>query len=206
MNRTREFIAAIAISTQLLLPAAVLAAEEETAERTEASQTGGSSQRAKTGVGGAASPAARQALAGSSSFLSTGLLVGTATFGVVLAIALKTETAAALDLGDRASEVRAVISANVIHISPWTTCLGLLRLASELLPPGRPLCLYGPFKRGGRHTAASNESFDEQLRSRDPAWGVRDLDEVANAASEVLLSLDQVIEMPANNWVVVFRK
>ena len=82
----------------------------------------------------------------------------------------------------------------------------LLRLASELLPLGSPLCLYGPFKRGGSHTAASNESFDQMLRSRDPAWGVRDLEEVERAAGEVHLSLDQVIEMPANNWVVVFRK
>ena len=119
---------------------------------------------------------------------------------------LRSETARADDLGDRRAEVRAVMAVNVIHISPWTCCLGLLRLAAELLPDGAPLALYGPFRRGGRHTAASNQAFDEMLRARDPAWGVRDLDEVATAAVEQGFSRPECIEMPANNLVVVFRK
>ena len=119
---------------------------------------------------------------------------------------LRAETADKSDLGTRSEDVCALMAVNVIHISPWTTCLGLLRLAGELLPPGAPLVFYGPFRRGGRHTAASNAAFDEMLRSRDSTWGVRDLDDVANAALERGFTLDACIEMPANNLVVVFRK
>ena len=121
-------------------------------------------------------------------------------------LALQTETARASDLAGRGAEVRAVMAVNVIHISPWSTCLGLLRLASELLPTGAPMVLYGPFQRGGRHTAESNRAFDTMLRSRDPAWGVRDLDEVASAAAERGFGAPECVEMPANNLVVAFRK
>ncbi len=66
--------------------------------------------------------------------------------------------------------------------------------------------MYGPYKRGGQHTAASNARFDEGLRARNPAWGVRDLDEVASVALGLGLSLDEVVEMPANNLCVVYRR
>ena len=100
----------------------------------------------------------------------------------------------------------AVFSANMIHIAPWDCCLGLLAGAGRVLKPGGLLVLYGPFKRGGRHTAPSNESFDESLRARDPAWGVRDLDAVADAAAGAGLALAETVEMPANNLIAVFRR
>ncbi|KIG12607.1 hypothetical protein DB30_01172 [Enhygromyxa salina] len=100
----------------------------------------------------------------------------------------------------------AVICANMIHISPWAACLGLLDGVSQCLREAGPLCLYGPFMRGGVHTAPSNEGFDKSLRARDPRWGVRDLDEVARAATRRGLVLDRVFEMPANNLSVVFRR
>ena len=68
------------------------------------------------------------------------------------------------------------------------------------------LVLYGPFKRHGRHTAPSNESFDQSLRARDPSWGVRDLDAVADAAEARGLDLAETVEMPANNLIAVFRR
>jgi hypothetical protein len=68
------------------------------------------------------------------------------------------------------------------------------------------LYLYGPFRRGGRHTAASNESFDARLRLENPAWGVRDLDEVVIEAAARGLHLQEVVEMPANNLSVIFIK
>ena len=100
----------------------------------------------------------------------------------------------------------AVFSANMIHIAPWECCLGLLAGAGKVLTPGGLLVLYGPFKRGGEHTAPSNESFDESLRARDPAWGVRDLDAVADAAAAQGLDLAETVEMPANNLIAVFRR
>jgi len=100
----------------------------------------------------------------------------------------------------------AIVCINMIHIAPWEACLGLMRGAGELLGPGAPLYLYGPMKVDGRCTTASNEAFDESLRARDPAWGVRDLAEVAAAGAAQGLVLTQVLPMPANNFSLVLRR
>jgi len=100
----------------------------------------------------------------------------------------------------------AVVAINMVHISPWEASLALLRGASALLPPGAPLFLYGPYLRAGHPTAPSNLDFDRSLRDRDPSWGLRDLDTVAEAAAREGLRLDEVVEMPANNLSVIFRR
>jgi SAM-dependent methyltransferase len=102
--------------------------------------------------------------------------------------------------------VAAVVCSNMIHIAPWSACAALLEHAERWLAPGSPLVLYGPFKRGGEHTAPSNAAFDSSLRSRDAAWGVRDLDEVAALAQKRSLALNEVVPMPANNLAVVLRR
>jgi SAM-dependent methyltransferase len=103
------------------------------------------------------------------------------------------------------SQADAIICINMIHISPWAATIGLMRGASRILPHDGPLYLYGPYRRGGRHTAPSNEDFDRSLRERNPAWGVRDLDEVASLAAESGFSAPIIEEMPANNLSVIFR-
>jgi protein-L-isoaspartate O-methyltransferase len=105
---------------------------------------------------------------------------------------------------ERAYDV--IFCANVIHISPWETCSGLLAGAGELLEPGGRLIFYGPFMREGRHTAPSNESFDAGLRARDPRWGVRDLDVVTSEAARHRLARTRIVEMPSNNLSVIFRR
>lgn len=100
----------------------------------------------------------------------------------------------------------AVLCINMIHIAPWSACEGLMRGAAAILPPGAPLVLYGPYRRAGRHTAPSNAAFDADLRARNPAWGVRDLEDVAALAAASGFGPPQVTEMPANNLVVVFRR
>lgn len=102
-------------------------------------------------------------------------------------------------------EADAIVCINVIHISPWEATLGLMRGAGELLPPGGVLVTYGPYRRGGAHTAPSNETFDAWLKERDPRWGVRDMEEVAALAKEAGLELEEVVPMPANNFTLVFR-
>ncbi|MDF2692366.1 MAG: hypothetical protein K0S65_749 [Labilithrix sp.] len=99
-----------------------------------------------------------------------------------------------------------VTCVNMIHISPWRACLALLDHASALLEPGKLLYLYGPYRRDGRHTAPSNEAFDASLRSRNPEWGVRDLEEVVEAAAARGFALVEVVEMPANNLSVLFER
>lgn len=98
-----------------------------------------------------------------------------------------------------------IYCANMIHIAPWSACLGLLDGAAKTLTTMGLLCLYGPFMREGRHTSKSNSRFDVSLRSRNPSWGVRDLDVVEEEAKSRKLKLIRVEQMPANNLFVVFR-
>jgi cyclopropane fatty-acyl-phospholipid synthase-like methyltransferase len=117
-------------------------------------------------------------------------------------------TAIELDVTKRPWPVEqfdALVCINMIHISPWAACEALFAEAPAHLAPRGVLYLYGPYKRGGAHTAESNEAFDRSLRARDPAWGVRDLDDVVALANKRGLLLDELVEMPANNLSVVFR-
>lgn len=99
-----------------------------------------------------------------------------------------------------------MVCINMIHISPWAACEGLLRGAGRLLRADGLLYLYGPYKQDGSHTAPSNEAFDESLQARNPQWGVRDLADVTAAAAEQGLSLDRTVEMPANNFSVLLQR
>jgi SAM-dependent methyltransferase len=100
----------------------------------------------------------------------------------------------------------AVMCCNMIHIAPWSACEGLIAGAGRVLPAGGLLYLYGPYKIDGRHTAPSNEAFDRDLRSRDPAWGIRDFAEVTALAKRHGLDLAETVPMPANNLSVIFRR
>lgn len=101
----------------------------------------------------------------------------------------------------------ALLCCNMIHIAPWAAADGLFAGAATILQKDAPLILYGPFRRHGAHTAPSNAAFDDSLKSRDADWGVRCLDtEVAPLATRTGLALDRIIEMPANNLTVIFRK
>ncbi|MBD2306239.1 DUF938 domain-containing protein [Chroococcidiopsis sp. FACHB-1243] len=99
----------------------------------------------------------------------------------------------------------AIANINMIHIAPWSACLGLMAGARRILPPGGILYLYGPFKQAGQHTAPSNAAFDESLQAQNPEWGVRDLDDVIAVARSENLSLVKTYAMPANNLSVIFQ-
>jgi len=100
----------------------------------------------------------------------------------------------------------AIFCANVIHIAPWRVAEGLFAGAGRMLQEGGYLFLYGPFKRNGKHTALSNAVFDASLRENNPDWGVRDIDDVEKLASSCGLALREVVEVPANNLIVVFAR
>jgi SAM-dependent methyltransferase len=101
--------------------------------------------------------------------------------------------------------IGAIVNINMIHIAPWSACLGLMAGAKRILPKGGILYLYGPFKQKGLHTAPSNMAFDQTLQMRDREWGVRDLEAVVEAAEAVELAFVQTYSMPANNLSVVFK-
>jgi len=105
------------------------------------------------------------------------------------------------------SRCNAVVAINLIHISPFPTVVcGLFAGAARTLGGGEPVVLYGPFFRNDQPTAASNLAFDQSLRLRNPEWGVRQLEDVVAIGSERGFELDRVVDMPANNVVVVMRK
>ena len=100
----------------------------------------------------------------------------------------------------------AIFSANMVHIAPFAAAAGLLAGAGRLLRPGGQLIVYGPFALHGE-IAPSNAAFSESLAARNPGWGVRDLySQIAPLAHEAGLTLEDMIEMPANNLTVFFRK
>lgn len=100
----------------------------------------------------------------------------------------------------------AILCINMIHISPWAATEGLIRQAAQLLPTGGPLYLYGPYRQHDVPLAASNAVFDDSLRRRNPKWGLRELDAVAELARAAGFGEPVVTAMPANNLSVVFRK
>ena len=100
-----------------------------------------------------------------------------------------------------------MVSINMIHIAPFDAARGLFAGAGALLKNEGRLFLYGPFSRNGVHSAPSNEAFDASLKSRDPRWGVRDLDlEIMPLAAAASLFLVAIEEMPANNLSVIFER
>lgn len=104
------------------------------------------------------------------------------------------------------ARANAVLAINMIHIAPWEATLGLLDGAAALLERGGLLYLYGPFAEAGMHVSASNAAFDRDLRARDPAWGVRDLETVAEEARARGFAVEAVVAMPANNRSVLLRR
>lgn len=114
----------------------------------------------------------------------------------------------ALDVTGPPPEVEptAIYCANMVHIAPWSACVGLFDLASQLLRDDGVLVTYGPYAVHGAQTAESNARFDHSLRERNPEWGVRDVDALEELARERGFVLAETHAMPANNLVLVWRR
>ena len=100
----------------------------------------------------------------------------------------------------------ALLNINMIHISPWGSCQGLFELASKTIEENGFVYLYGPYKRNGQHTSPSNETFDMNLRSQNPLWGVRNMEDVITIATQFGFVIRQIEPMPANNYSLVFYR
>ena len=102
--------------------------------------------------------------------------------------------------------VDAVVCANLLHIAPWPVCAALMHGAARHLSASGMLVLYGPYVLDDEATAPSNLAFDADLRSRNPAWGLRRLSEVLVQAGAAGLTLQQRVVMPANNLLLVLQR
>ena len=104
------------------------------------------------------------------------------------------------------ASAEAIVCINMVHISPWEASAGLMHGAGRLLAPGAPLYLYGPYRRRDVPTAPSNEAFDQSLKARDPRLGLKTVEQVEAEAERNGLALERLVEMPANNLSLVFRR
>ena len=100
----------------------------------------------------------------------------------------------------------ALVCINLIHVAPWSATRALFKGAKALLPMQHVLFLYGPYRRYGGHTSESNAQFDSDLRARNPEWGLRDLEAVSDVAGRAGFMLAEIVDMPANNFSLVFRR
>jgi len=100
----------------------------------------------------------------------------------------------------------AMLCVNMIHISPWAATLGLFKGAGKLLKSGAPLVTYGPYSVDGDFIAESNIAFDQSLKTRNPDWGIRDVEDLKKVAEDNGFRHEEIIPMPANNHVLVFVK
>ena len=99
-----------------------------------------------------------------------------------------------------------IFCANMLHIAPWAACGGLMRGAARHLAPQGQLITYGPYFEKDVPTTQSNLDFDASLRQRNPAWGVRWREAVAQEAAQAGLQLQQRHPMPANNLLLVWQR
>ena len=100
----------------------------------------------------------------------------------------------------------AVLSINMVHISPWASALGLIGGAARVLPAGAPLILYGPWLTDDVPTAPSNLAFDADLKRRDPRWGLRRVEDFAAASAAEGTELVETRPMPANNLMLLLMR
>ena len=101
-----------------------------------------------------------------------------------------------------------LVCINMIHIAPWSATAALFAGAAQVLAAAASsrILLYGPYREQGRHTAESNAQFDASLRARNPAWGVRDVDDVTAVAAAHGFQRESMVRMPANNLCLVFTR
>ena len=114
-----------------------------------------------------------------------------------------------LDLSDftwNRDLVDAVYAANVMHIVSERLGERLVQLAADALKSSGLLMLYGPYKYNGQFTTESNATFDQWLKDRDPASGVRDFEAVIATAQSTGLTLTRDYAMPANNQMLIFER
>lgn len=100
----------------------------------------------------------------------------------------------------------AVVCINLIHVAPWSATYALFGGAKVLLAAQHVLFLYGPYRRFGQHTSESNERFDSDLRAHNQEWGLRDIEAVSEVALARGFELSEIVEMPANNFSLVFKR
>lgn len=102
--------------------------------------------------------------------------------------------------------VDGVFSANTAHIMDDATVAAMFAGVGRLLEGGGTFVLYGPFNYGGQYTSDSNARFDQWLKARDPAMGIKDFESLVALAAAAGMELEADHAMPANNRSLVWSR
>jgi len=105
-----------------------------------------------------------------------------------------------------ADSLQGIVSINMIHVAKWACTIALFEGAGKLLKEGQFLILYGPFKIGNKHTSQSNYYFENKLKLQNNLWGIRNLEDVSDEATKNGFFSENIIRMPANNFLIIYRK
>ncbi len=100
----------------------------------------------------------------------------------------------------------AILAINMVHISPPEAARALFANARPRLANDAPLILYGPFFEQDVVAAPSNVAFDDSLKARNRAWGLRQVDWIDKLAHNEGLGRTRRTAMPANNLILVYRR
>ena len=104
------------------------------------------------------------------------------------------------------NSLQGIVCINVIHVAKWTSTIELFKESAKLLNKGQFLILYGPFKIGNKHTTQSNYFFDNLLKMKNDLWGIRNLENVSDEGKKNGFLKEDAIIMPANNFLIIYRK
>ncbi|MCK4674278.1 MAG: DUF938 domain-containing protein [Gammaproteobacteria bacterium] len=103
-------------------------------------------------------------------------------------------------------DVDAVFTANTIHIMDHQDVVNLITGVGKLLKPDGSLVIYGAFNYNGLYASASNESFDQWLKDRDPLSGIKNFEEIEYLAKNNGMRFVEDYEMPQHNRILHFIK
>lgn len=99
--------------------------------------------------------------------------------------------------------IDSVYTANTTHIMQPHEAEIMMQLVAKNLPSGGVFCQYGPFTVDNAFTSESNLAFNQHLLN-EGCGGIRDIDELTGWAKG--LSLTEMRPMPANNFMLIWRK
>ena len=104
------------------------------------------------------------------------------------------------------NSLQGIVCINMIHVAKWTSTIALFKESGKLLNKGQFLILYGPFKIGNKHISQSNYFFDNLLKTKNDLWGIRNLEHVSDEGKKNGFLKEDIITMPANNFLIIYRK
>ena len=101
----------------------------------------------------------------------------------------------------------AIFCINIFQVAPVSIADGMMECAEHLLNEDGFLLIYGPFQVEGKFSTDSNQEFHNTLSSAGvPEWGLKDVADLKSAAAKHGLELKEQIDMPANNFSLIFGK